>query len=277
MERFERYAGWFVAAVVAVALGGVPQPGMAQTPAPGLLYGVESGENPPYRLGLGASAGAAHLNESETDGELAGVWNLTGQLLPYQRLMVDLRLGARRYEQQYLSPTVSEGGNARELVAGETRWDGSLNVGYELLSGATDGLAGVAPYAGLQVFGIDNRVFPAWGGAPKLGVVAGIRPVDAFRVEGEVAGALLLFGNVDPGDVMGGARFLWNYNLSALTKMSERISLRFSFVGESLVRERTVRTSLGATVGVDVRLFQRATSGESTDSPEAESASQQDE
>jgi hypothetical protein len=273
----ERRGSWLYAVFALVALITLPAAGAAQTAPSGLYYGVESGEQPPYRLGLGVSAGAMHTVESETEGQLAGTWNLSAQFLPFQRLFVDLRLGARRYDQQYISPTGPAGRSAREVTASETRWDGGVNVGYELVSGATDGLFAVAPYLGLRVLGLDNRLFPSWAGAPKLGLQAGLRPVDAFRVEGNVSAALPLFGQTEPGDVMGGPKFLWTYDLAVLTKMSERISLRFSFVGESLVRERTVRQSLGATAGVDVRFFRRASSdGGDTETTGGEGANQQE-
>ena len=251
-ERFFKLVVFAFLAVLAVAL---PQSVEAQSVPPSLIYGVESGGDAPYRLEIGAHGGALHSSEAETGGVTTGNWGVTAQTLLVDRLMIDLRASGRSYQQEYLSPTGPTGEPMAGLNTRETRWDASLNVGYEALGAGVDGTLALAPYVGLALMGWNNQMFPMWTGAPRVGLMLGVRPDDKVRLEGSFEVNFPAFGQSDPGDVLGAPKLWWTYNAAVLMGMSERVSLRLGVIAESVLRQHTYRHSVGAMAGVDISLF----------------------
>ncbi len=240
-----------IAICVFLAVAMTPLLASAQGPGPSLRLGAKpDGKN---QLDVRVVAGAGMTDEAQTASDMAGGAGLGLTYRPLSRMLLDARFGWARYSQGYLSTNAQPDGS-RGVTVEESRWDGALAMGYDLLPPSVlGGKLAVAPDVGLHMFWLDNSSFGSWSGAPQIGLQAAVQATDRLSAQAGFNFGYVLFGKQGAPSVMGDSKAIWDYHAGFALAFGKRYRLDLAYVGETLVFERTYRYSNGAALALEIQ------------------------
>lgn len=206
-------------------------------------------------LGLSAQVGHRLSGEDETPQAQINWVGSSLAYMPLPAMSLDANFAYSSHDQTYVSQNSTVAQDAA-ISLEESRWDLGLNMGYDVLpEDVLDGRLALAPSVGLRMFWLDNEAFGTSGGGPQGGLTTAFEATEELSLQAGFKYAHVLFGDEQTLSVLGAPEGLWSYDAGAIIDFGDHWGLRLSYVGETLVFERTYRVSNGAALAIDLRLL----------------------